>query len=80
MHFNTACVHAGVEAEPVTGAIMTPIFRPRPMYSRNLASTRDMSIRGLTIRRVPRYRRRLPRSKADATGWLFPVEWRPPMR
>jgi cystathionine gamma-lyase len=27
MHFNTACVHAGVEAEPVTGAIMTPIFQ-----------------------------------------------------
>ena len=27
MHFNTACVHAGVEPEPVTGAIMTPIFQ-----------------------------------------------------
>lgn len=25
--FNTACVHAGVEPEPVTGAIMTPIFQ-----------------------------------------------------
>jgi cystathionine beta-lyase/cystathionine gamma-synthase len=25
-HFNTACVHAGVEPEPITGAIMTPIF------------------------------------------------------
>lgn len=25
-HFNTACVHAGVEPEPVSGAIMTPIF------------------------------------------------------
>ncbi len=25
-HFNTHCVHAGVEPEPVTGAIMTPIF------------------------------------------------------
>jgi cystathionine gamma-lyase len=27
MHFNTSCVHAGVEPEPVTGAIMTPIFQ-----------------------------------------------------
>jgi len=27
MHFNTACIHAGVEPEPVTGAIMTPIFQ-----------------------------------------------------
>jgi len=27
LHFNTACVHAGVEPEPVTGAIMTPIFQ-----------------------------------------------------
>lgn len=27
MKFNTACVHAGVEPEPVTGAIMTPIFQ-----------------------------------------------------
>jgi cystathionine gamma-lyase len=27
MRFNTACVHAGVEPEPVTGAIMTPIFQ-----------------------------------------------------
>jgi cystathionine gamma-lyase len=27
MQFNTACVHAGVEPEPVTGAIMTPIFQ-----------------------------------------------------
>ncbi|MCX6600755.1 MAG: cystathionine gamma-synthase [bacterium] len=26
-HFNTSCVHAGVEPEPVTGAIMTPIFQ-----------------------------------------------------
>jgi cystathionine gamma-lyase len=27
LHFNTACVHAGVEPEPITGAIMTPIFQ-----------------------------------------------------
>lgn len=27
MHFNTSCVHAGVEPEAVTGAIMTPIFQ-----------------------------------------------------
>jgi cystathionine gamma-lyase len=27
MNFNTACIHAGVEPEPVTGAIMTPIFQ-----------------------------------------------------
>ncbi|HEY3296907.1 MAG TPA: cystathionine gamma-synthase [bacterium] len=27
MHFNTACLHAGIEPEPVTGAIMTPIFQ-----------------------------------------------------
>ena len=27
MQFNTACIHAGVEPEPVTGAIMTPIFQ-----------------------------------------------------
>src|SRR5512143_2919101 len=27
MHFNTACIHAGVEPETVTGAIMTPIFQ-----------------------------------------------------
>jgi cystathionine gamma-lyase len=27
MHFNTACIHAGVKPEPVTGAIMTPIFQ-----------------------------------------------------
>ena len=27
MHFETACVHAGVVAEAVTGAIMTPIFQ-----------------------------------------------------
>ena len=27
VHFNTSCVHAGVEPEPVTGAIMTPIFQ-----------------------------------------------------
>ena len=27
MQFNTSCVHAGVEPEPVTGAIMTPIFQ-----------------------------------------------------
>src|SRR5512133_3050046 len=27
MHFNTACLHAGVTPEPVTGAIMTPIFQ-----------------------------------------------------
>jgi cystathionine gamma-lyase len=27
MHFNTACIHAGVEPEPITGAIMTPIFQ-----------------------------------------------------
>lgn len=26
-HFNTDCVHAGVEPEPVTGAIMTPVFQ-----------------------------------------------------
>lgn len=27
MHFNTACIHAGVTPEPRTGAIMTPIFQ-----------------------------------------------------
>lgn len=27
MHFNSACIHAGVEPEPITGAIMTPIFQ-----------------------------------------------------
>lgn len=27
MNFNTACIHAGVEPEPVTGAIMTPIYQ-----------------------------------------------------
>ena len=27
MHFNTQCLHAGIEPEPVTGAIMTPIFQ-----------------------------------------------------
>lgn len=26
-HFNTLCVHAGVEADPTTGAIMTPIYQ-----------------------------------------------------
>lgn len=27
VHINTACVHAGVEADPTTGAIMTPIYQ-----------------------------------------------------
>lgn len=27
MRFNTACIHAGIMPEPVTGAIMTPIFQ-----------------------------------------------------
>jgi cystathionine gamma-lyase len=27
MHINTKCLHAGIEPEPITGAIMTPIFQ-----------------------------------------------------
>jgi len=53
MKFGTKAIHAGLEPDPATGAIMTPIYQtstyaqPRPgvhkgyEYSRTLNPTRD---------------------------------------
>ena len=32
MHFDTKAVHAGVEPDPSTGAIMTPIYQTSHMF------------------------------------------------
>jgi len=46
MKFGTKAVHAGIDPDPSTGAIMTPIYQTTTYVQEFLANTRDMPMPG----------------------------------
>ena len=63
LHFKTREVHAGVEPDPVTGAILTPIYQSTT-YVQESVDERLQSIIDETAKK------QVARSGRSATSWL----------
>ena len=76
--FSTLAVHAGVDPDPSTGAIMTPVYMTHSMFRR--ASAHKVRIQPILESNATPPRPRLPPSKEEATDWRSPADsplWMP---
>ena len=75
MKFGTKAVHAGVEPDPSTGAIMTPIYQTSTYVQAAPGDHKDTSILELEIQHEMRWKKPLPSWKMEATVLVLVVEW-----
>ena len=82
MHFETLAIHAGQEPDPLTGAVVPPIYQTSTYKQDGVGGLRG----GYEYSRTrqpdprPRWRSAWPRSRAAAAGWPSPPAWPPRTR
>lgn len=75
LRFETKVLHAGLEPDPSTGAIMTPIFQTSTYVQAAPGITRVMNIRALEIPREMRSKKILRHLRMVNSDCVLEVDW-----